>query len=69
MIIYRKIFDKLTGTWVEDPVQTNPELMETVVLSEEKRGALNRIGRKRSKSFSELTKEEQKLFAEKEYQI
>jgi len=58
----------LTGTWVEDPVQTNPELMETVILSEEKRDALNRVGGKRSKSFSELTKEEQKLFAEKEYQ-
>ena len=66
MIIYKKVFDKLTGTWVEDPVQTNPELMETVVLSEDKRKALNRAGGKRSKSFSELTEEEQKLFTEVE---
>ena len=62
MIVYKKVFDKLTGTRVEDPVQTNPDLMETVVLSEAKRKALNKIGGKRSKSFSELTEEEQKLF-------
>ena len=66
MIVYKKVFDKLTGTWVEDPVQTDPDLMETVVLSEAKRDALNRIGGKRSKSFSELTEEEQKLFTEVE---
>ena len=66
MIVYKKVFDKLTDTWVEDPVQTNQDLMETVVLSEAKRKALNRIGGKRSKSLSELTEEEQKLFTEVE---
>jgi len=62
MLIYREVFDKLTGTWVEDPVQTDPSLVETVVHTREQKLAMGAYKGMKGKSFSEMTPEEQKLF-------
>ena len=37
MVVYKKFFDKLTNTWIELPVQTDPSLVEVVVHSEEQK--------------------------------
>lgn len=66
MVVYKKFFDKLTNTWVEDPVQTDPSLVETVVHTREQKLAMGAYKGMKGKSFSEMTPEEQKLFTDKD---
>lgn len=62
MIVMKKVFDLITKRWTELPFETDPRKEESVVLSNEQWEALGLNKGMKTKSFSEMTEEEQKLF-------
>lgn len=64
MLVYKKVFDLITKTWVTLPFETDPSMVETNKPGKEKLKAIGHYKGMKTKSFSELTEEEQKLFTE-----
>ena len=62
MLIYKKVFDLITKTWVTLPFETDPSRKESNIPGEAKLKAIGHYKGMKSKSFSEMTPEEQALF-------
>ena len=62
MLIYKKVFDLITKTWVTLPFDTDPSRVEYSVPGEAKLKAIGMYKGMKTKSWNELTPEEQALF-------
>jgi len=61
MIIYKKLYNVLTGEWDELPFDENPENEKVVINDPKERLRLGHYKGIKAKSFSELTEEEKEL--------
>ena len=65
MLKHRKIFDYITNSWVDDIYETDPSKVEIGTPTTEQLIAIGLVeGSTKTKSFSELTEEERKLFTD-----
>ena len=62
MIVIKKVFDLITKRWIELPFETDPSRVEPNIPGEKKLKATGLYKGMKTKSFSEMTEEEQKLF-------
>ena len=63
MLIYRRVFDYITSSWVILPFDTDPKKeAESIYLSDEQLKLTGLYKGYKPKSYSELTEEEKKLF-------
>ena len=62
MLIYKKVFDLITKSWVTLPFETDPSRVESNIPGEAKLRAIGHYKGMKGKSFSEMTPEEQALF-------
>lgn len=62
MLIYKKVFDLITKSWVIRPFDTDPSRVEYSVPGEAKLRAIGMYKGMKAKSWNELTPEEQALF-------
>ena len=69
MLIYKKVFDLITKTWVTLPFETDPSRKESNIPGEAKLKAIGHYKGMKGKSFSEMTPEEQALFLDDEEDI
>jgi len=64
MLKYKKVYDLITKTWVTRPYDTDPGRTESNIPGEKKLRAIGMYKGMKTKSFSELSEEDQKLFTE-----
>lgn len=65
MLIYKKVYDYITKSWVERPFETDPSKVEIGTPTTEQLMAIGLVeGSTKTKSYSELTDEERKLFTD-----
>ena len=62
MLEYRKVFDLITKTLVTLPFEIDPSMVETNKPGKEKLKAIGHYKGMKTKSWNELTPEEQALF-------